>query len=516
MVVLAVAIAAGLWYTNQPRTATAAAVSTTTVTRGNITSTVSGSGTITANQSLDLTFESSGVVKQVLVKAGDSVKAGQTLATLDDQALQAAVTTAQANLDSAQAKLEQTQKGNATAEEIAAAQAALDSAQAVYTKTVAGASSTDVAAAQASVTSAQAAYTAAVSSAAAGDSTLRALKATLDEAEIALQQAQAAYDRVAWRSDVGMSSESKTLQTATIEYQKDLANYNAQLTTSGSDAQSKIASAKASLASAQKNLADLKVSSSDIASAKANLESAKSNLAKLTSAGTATDVAIAQASVTSAEQSLKQAQLNLENATLKAPFDGVISAVNIVPGSSVSSNAMTLINTDPLHIELKLSENNVTKAVVGQTVNLSSDALSDWKAQGTVSYVAPSGTTSNGVVTYLVRVDFKNTDTRIKVGMTSNVDIVIAQKDNVLLVPNAALLPQGNGQIVQILGANGARQSVQVKTGITDGTHTEIVSGVTEGQQIVALPTSTSGTSSNSNSAGGGGGRPGGGFLGIP
>jgi HlyD family secretion protein len=511
LTLVALTLAGAFYYTTHTRTTVAAAVSTVTVTRGTITQTVSGNGTVTANQSVDLAFQTSGVVKDVLVKAGDTVKAGQALALLDDRNLQAAVTTAQANLDSAQAKLQQAQNGNATAQQIAAAQATVDSAQKAYDKTLAGPTPAELGAAQAMVTSAQAAYDAAVQSAAAGSSTLRSLKATLDEAQVTLQQAQAAYDKIAWRSDVGMSSEAKTLQTATIEYQKALADYNAQLTTSGPDAQSSIASAKAALASAQESLAALTPTAADIAAAKSTLESAKQSLAALTSSASDTDVAIAQANVTSAEQALKEAQVNLANATLTAPFDGVISAVNVVPGSSASSTAMTLVNENPLHVELKLSENNVTKAATGQKVDLTSDAVSDWKTQGTVSYVAPTGTTSNGVVTYLVRVDFQNSDARIKVGMTLNVGIVTASKENVLVVPNAAVLAEGNGAVVQVMGANGQRQNVAVQTGITDGTHTEITSGLTEGQQIVALAAST-GSSSNSNNRGG----PGGGLLGIP
>ncbi len=92
------------------------------------------------------------------------------------------------------------------------------------------------------------------------------------------------------------------------------------------------------------------------------------------------------------------------------------------------------------------------------------------------------------MVTYAVRVDFADTDPRVKVGMTSNVDIITEQKDNVLLVPNSAILPQGSGRVVQIIGPDGRPQDVPVQVGISDGAHTEIVSGLTEGQQIIALP----------------------------
>ena len=150
---------------------------------------------------------------------------------------------------------------------------------------------------------------------------------------------------------------------------------------------------------------------------------------------------------------------------------------------------------------------------MGQKVSLTSDALSDWKTEGTVSYIAPSGTTSNGVVSYLVRVDFKDTDSRVRVAMTLNVDITTLEKDNVLLLPASAISTEGDNSYVQIVGPDGKPQDVQVQIGASDGTHTEITSGVAEGQKVVSLPTLPSSTSSSSRPNGGG---PGGGLFGMP
>lgn len=514
IVLIGVAIGAGALIANSRSTGAQATakVSTVAVSRGNLTQTVSGSGSVTANQTVDLAFPASGIVKEVKVQAGDTVKAGQTLASLDDRDLQSKVAAAQASLDSAQATLTEKQKGNSTSAEIASAQAVLDSAQKAYDKVTAGPTKSELASAQAAVASAQAAYAAALKDNEAGNSTLRSLKATLDQANVTLQQAQAAYDKIAWRSDVGASSEAGDLQDATIAYQKALADYNAQLTTSGTDATSTLASANATVKSAQENLAALMPTDADIASAKATLESAKASLAALTAPASDTDLAIAQASVDSAKQALAQAQLNLEQATLTAPFDGIVSEVDVVPGSTASSTAVTLLNQNPLHVELKLSENNVVEVATGQKVQLTSDALSDWKANGTVSYIAPSGTTTNGVVSYLVRVDFPNTDPRVRVGMTLNVDVITTQRDNVLLVPTSAILTEGNQSVVQVVGADGKAQTVKVQTGISDGTHTEITGGLTEGQKIAALPSSSGSASGSQQNRGG----PGGGFFGLP
>lgn len=126
------------------------------VTRGNITATVDGSGTVKAAQSLDLSFATSGTVAEVLVNEGDSVKKGQSLAKIDTRDLQSQVESVQANLNSAQAALDQAKQGNATPQDIAAQEASVRNSQANLEKTRTGSTTTaDIAEAQASLTSAQ-------------------------------------------------------------------------------------------------------------------------------------------------------------------------------------------------------------------------------------------------------------------------------------------------------------------------------------------------------------------------
>jgi HlyD family secretion protein len=420
--------------------------SSATVTRGSITGSVLGTGTIYAEQNVNLVFQTNGLIKEILVKEGDTVKEGQVLARIDDQALRSDVSNAQASLASAKAKLQQTQHGNAT-------QAQTDSAQA-------------------SVASAQAAYDAAVKTAETETTTLISLKATLQNAQVDLQKAQSAYDKVAWRSDIGMMSEARDLQKATNDYNKAKADYDVEAKTGAPNNQAKVQSALATL------------------------QSAKADLAKLTGAGSETDIAIQQAAVQQAEETLTQAQISLEKATLKAPFTGIITAINVTVGSSSITNnetvAMKLLNRNPLHIDFKLSENDVVKVQQDQNVELTIDSLPDWKQAGTVKYISPSSETTNGVVTYAVRVNLDDKDQRVKVGMTANVKIITAQKENVLLVPTSALLPKGSGHVVEVIGSDGKTKQVDVVTGISDGSQTEIVSGLTEGQQINALPGSSS------------------------
>jgi len=251
--------------------------------------------------------------------------------------------------------------------------------------------------------------------------------------------------------------------------------------------------------------------------------------------------------VVQAENDLERARINLEEAELAAPFAGVVTFVDVTPGSVVgeSSTVFTLIDRDPLHVDLTLNENDVTQVAVGQQVTLSIGELPDWEAEGTVTYVAPVAEEDTDVVTYLVRVSFPDTDERVKVGMTADLEIVTASADNVLLVPNTALIspgdlqqmpsvgqqtndqqmsadarqmPSGDRQIVLVMepGAETPRP-VTVETGLTDGSFTEITVGLEKGATIVAQPAAQGGGQQSESNGPGflsgppSGGRPGGG-----
>lgn len=432
-------IAIAVYVTRPPATGAqsqALGPATVGVTRGRIVGTVLGSGTIAAEQTVDLGFQQNGVVKTVTVEAGDVVQAGQVLADLDTTGLQLTLATAQAALNLQSAKYDQTRTGP---------------------------SQYDVANAQAAVESAQATYDAAVRKNNVNDAQLRVARANLDKAAVALQKAKSDYDRAVADGKTDLIAVTAARQQAQIDYESAVANGDVQVAS---------------------------INDASVRTADASLNTAKTNLAKLQAGATAQDAQIAQAQLEQAKIAVQQAQVSLRNAQLLAPFAGVVTAVNIAPGSSASSAqpAVKLMNRATLHVNLKLSENDVVKAQNNQPVDLSIDSLSGWKAQGAVIYIAPASETSNGVVTYAVRVGFDGKDARLKVGMTANVSIITALKDGVLLVPNSALLPKGVGHIVQVVDLAGRTTDVDVETGISDGTQTEIISGVGEGTRVAALP----------------------------
>ncbi len=485
------------------RATTTQAAATVPVTRSGIVATIAGSGSVAAERTLALPFQTSGSVTEVLVQEGDTVTAGQPLARLDDRDLQLEVSSAQANLASAQARLAQAQQGNATPEDMAAAQANVASAEAQLQKTRTGnVTRADIAGAEAQLRSAQAQLDALknpspdkISAAqlkvtqaqinlqkTRDNDSVTKTRAELDlqKAAAALTQSQAAYSTAIqnWQyvqdtgndplkptvtdskgaeqdnslngaqqqqyyqsfvqAEAALHSAEQAVQQAQVTFdnarqqevidiqqaEAQLADAQQQLAALMHPTASGLAQAQASVDQARANLQKVRQggTEADIAASQANVDQAQANLQKLTAPATASDLSIQQASVAQAEQALKQAQLRLENATLKAPFAGLVTAVAIIPGSIAGSAtpAITLIDRDPLRVELKLSENDVVKVQLDQPVTLTIDSLTGWKADGKVSYIAPAAETSNGVVTYAVRVSFPDEAASVKVGMTAN------------------------------------------------------------------------------------------------
>ncbi len=369
------------------------------------------------------------------------------------------VAAAQADVDNAQTQIDELLKGP-KAEDVAIAQSQVDQAQSSLDKLKAGGTPQDIASAQASLDQARANLQKMNEPATAAD--IKAAQAQVDQARIRLEKLQAG----------GTAAD--------------------------------IAASQASLDQVRANLAQLTSASSeaDIAAARSQVDQAQAQLDALSAPKSDTDLRIQQAAVDQALQNVRSAQLSYENATLKAPFAGIVTTVNIVPGSnaSIAAAAVTIIDRSTLHVDVTLSENDVVQVAVGQQVNLSIDSLDNWQAAGKVTYIAPAATITNDVVTYAVRVSFPDDDPSVKVGMTADSEITTDEKRGVLLVPSTALLPNGANYVVEKLGSVvGTTDQVPVETGLSDDINTEITKGLSEGDQIIELPGSV-----NNNGGGGG------------
>ncbi len=462
-----------------------------TVTRGDLSASATASGAVVANREATLSVGVSGTVDQVLVQAGDAVAAGQPLVQLQTSALARQVAAAEQNLRIQQANLDELRAG-ATVQEIASAQASVESAQANLEKVQAGAAADEIAAARASLSAAEAAY-ADLQAGPDADSSAQA-EANLKNAEAALRQAQAAYDKVSWRSDVGQLPQALELEQATNSYNAALASYN--LAAKGASAD-QLEQTRANVKQAQSTLQKLLDSPtpSELASAQAQLAQAKAQLAALADGATAEKLVIAEAQVEQARINLAEAEDNLANATLMAPFAGVVTAVSVAEGEFASGPAVEIAGVSALDVVLDVDEIDLGDLAIGQAAAVTLEAWPRQQIAAEIIAIAPKATAgASAIVSYEVRLRLDATDLPVRLGMTANADLITADRTQVLLAPSQAIsADRAAGKYYVDLVQSEAdgqvtTQRVEVATGLRDGSLTEIKSGVREGDRLL-VPT---------------------------
>lgn len=216
---------------------------------------------------------------------------------------------------------------------------------------------------------------------------------------------------------------------------------------------------------------------------------------------------------------LQKTQKTLEDYQLKAPFDGIVTHIDYKVGDNLldtgDTESLTLQNPDLIVVTIPLDQVDIVRVHKGLSGAILFDALPNQTFIGTIDSIDSTPITTSGVVSYNVSITLPSPKgLTILSGMTATVQIETTRKENVVAVPNLALRTQ-NGRTT-VLKADGT--SAVVETGDTDGRYTEILSGLNEGDGILAVNVVTGqSASSNANAAqqflrAGGGGFSGGGF----
>jgi multidrug efflux pump subunit AcrA (membrane-fusion protein) len=214
---------------------------------------------------------------------------------------------------------------------------------------------------------------------------------------------------------------------------------------------------------------------------------------------------IAQSALIDAQNNVTNAQTAVDTAkappsTLYAPFTGVVSTINAVAGNSYKTNetAMTMVNTGIITVNIQVSEANIFKIKVGQDASVTVTSTSAvYPAK--ITFISSNATTSQGVVSYRVTVTLTQSGdpsgvggsptqtglSQLKAGLTTIVGIVVAQSKNTLMLSNSAITTINGVSSVQVLGADGKSSTKTITTGIGDISHTEIISGLSEGDTVI-------------------------------
>ncbi|PYK09934.1 MAG: efflux RND transporter periplasmic adaptor subunit [Verrucomicrobia bacterium] len=274
----------------------------------------------------------------------------------------------------------------------------------------------------------------------------------------------------------------------------------------------------------------------DLASAQAALELARVNakrtqelFARKTSSQADLDQALAnlhqaEANVKIKQGALDKAKADLEHCTITSPIDGVVISRNVDVGQTVAASLQAPVifqianDLTKMQIDSNVAEADVGVVDVGQDVDFTVDAFPMRTFHGKVVQVRNAPITVQNVVTYDTVIGVSNPDLKLKPGMTANVSIIVAHKDNVLQIKNAALryrpadatsgemgsrspAPAGSrggagrerrtGERTVYVLPGGQPKPVQIKTGISDGVLTEVVEGLKEGDRVVTAELSS-------------------------
>ncbi len=419
---------------------------TTTVKKGNLRISISGTGTLVASRSADLSFSTKGTVAVLKVQSGDRVKTGDVLASLGNtESLQA--TTANDQLLFLQAQ--QAQDNLKLNADVALATAYKDWVTAKENYNTALNTHTRI-------------------------GLPRCTKAVDTQLNQLVSNAKVNLDRLT-KYNYG----STDWIAAVSQYENAVGNYNFCIAYTVDDK----TNAQAAL---------------DVAKVTQQQAEDKYNILKANSGIDPQQVALAQVKVQQAQTQLDKDQKDLAGTTLTAPFDGTVTYVAAKVGAMVDTTKFITIS-DLGHpvVQVNVDETDLAKFVVGNTAEVTFDALPDQLFTGTVIQVEPQTTTSGQykVVTGLVALDQNATETiqNLPLGLSATADIISKEAKNALLVPLDALRDIGNKQYtVFVVGSGGKLNLKIVQVGLMDSAQAQILSGLSEGEVVTTgtVPTS--------------------------
>ncbi len=487
-VILAIVMAAAAYYGYAKLTAATPSTQyvSSAAEKGTLITSVSGTGQVSVLNQIDIKPETSGRITAILVHNGQYVSEGEVIGRLDTTDAEKAIRDAEVNLDSSNLQLTILKESGANTEQLVSdtyneiSNTFLDLPtimtglnDALHDKTI-------------------------VSYLNLIDPQDRdSITPLVNSAESSYQAARNAYDttfanyHTLNRTDsqstiVSFANETADVATKTADAIKNTTNVLDYVNDYYTQRGRTIPSVYSSLITKHKT--ELTAYTSQINPHIANLSSV---LSSITNAPY--NIASQELTIRQRENALADAKAELQYYTIRAPFSGVVATVAPEVGDTASPSSVfaTLISSN-FYAEIALNEVDVSKVKIGQKATLTFDALDGLSLTGKVIEIDTIGTISQGVVTYNVKVGFDGRDSGIKPGMSVTAAIITNIKQDVLLVPNAAVKSQGNEHYVEIIdaaqnttttAATPKKQTVTI--GASNDTMTEIISGLQEGDEVV-------------------------------
>jgi multidrug efflux pump subunit AcrA (membrane-fusion protein) len=297
--------------------------------------------------------------------------------------------------------------------------------------------------------------------------------------------------------DLTLKSDVANLQSARVKLE------NLKAKPAGMDlaaAQASLTQAQVTVASQQENYDSMKAladkglaSRNQLADAERQLASAKASYdaSRLsyenTKAQSQEDVISAQeAVVAQADYAMQMAKLILDSTVIRSPMAGMVAEVLVNVGDLVSPSTAvaTVVDPDPMWLQAQVNENDMAQVKVGQKASVTVSSFPDLQFAGKVTQIDQHAQVVNNVSVFSATIEVPNRGGRILWGMNADADISVLSLKNVLTLPSSAIKPNNGSPQVTIMD-NGHLVAWDVQSGATDGTRTQIVAGLDEGQEVV-------------------------------
>lgn len=525
-IILVIALVGGTLYYQSASATKTPSYSTVAAKIGNISQSITISGTIVPVTNLELSFGSTGLVKTVNVQPGQSVKAGQVMATLDTTSLQAQVSQAQATVVADQAKLN-TDEAGPTPSSLQSAQAQVTNAQNALAAAKQNLADTE-ASNQISQTQAQVAVNQAMVTLANDQITLASNQQTFaNDQKLVIPSSNSTLATVfqpSSASDFDLAT-TQNLLVADQNFipidQQSLAQ--AQATLSGNTVNSlnstyqqwisqdntAISAAQAAIAEANKVIGDLNALQNDqnsltatniknsqaidsanqaITTDQDNLTNAQNALADANQPATTSQIQSDQAALSAANHALATANQALNEAIITAPISGVVAQVNISVGhapSAATSTSGDIVLESPNSFEVsgEISDTQISEVALNQQAFVTPSGQTK-PLTAKVSQITPMATITQGVATFPVNVLITQSSPDLFSGASAQVEIIVKRVSNVLTIPTSAIHTLGSLNFVNVL-QNGVSVRKLITVGATSGVLTEVTSGLNPGDQVI-------------------------------
>ena len=464
---------------------------------------LSVTGRVKSSESVELAFEKIGKISKVYVKVGDKVETGDSLVTLDDTDLAAELARVRASAKSEEAKLDELFSGTRPEEisiqkvKVASAKVSLDEAKKNLADKIGDA-----------YTKSDDAIRNKVDQFFSNPKTAPQLmfvnSGSPEEIEVESRRAQIENTLSDWETFLNFSGSidqiiysGETAKTNLMEikiFLDKVSKFINGLASNSSISQTTIDGWKTDVSAARTNvnsaISNISAAEEKLSSAESTLTLAEEELALKIAGATPEEILAQEARVDEAHANIQSTLAQLLKTTIRSPIDGVVVKQAGKVGEVVSANIniVSVISAANFEIEVNIPEADIAKLEPGDLARITLDAYTeDDIFEARVAVIDPAETIIEGVPVYKTTLEFTKDDSRIRSGMTANIDIITDKKLDVIAIPQRAIIRRNGDKIVRLLEGEKVNE-VKVTIGITGvNGDIEVTSGIKEGDKIITF-----------------------------